>query len=83
MPVCHVISASPKPPAPGAVDEKETQAGPSGVEEGAKSGAEEEQSSHCCKVKAPRWIRACMHYRFPASIDPFTSENPIPCDYKD
>ncbi|XP_073328911.1 uncharacterized protein [Pagrus major] len=26
-----------------------------------------------CKVKTPRWIRACMHYRFPASIDPFTN----------
>uniref|UniRef100_A0A672YE16 Cyclic nucleotide gated channel subunit beta 1b n=1 Tax=Sphaeramia orbicularis TaxID=375764 RepID=A0A672YE16_9TELE len=33
---------------------------------------EEEQTS-CCKVKTPRWIRACMHYRFPASIDPFTN----------
>ncbi|XP_053175972.1 LOW QUALITY PROTEIN: cyclic nucleotide-gated cation channel beta-1-like [Scomber japonicus] len=33
----------------------------------------EEKSSGCCKVKAPRWIQACMHYRFPASIDPFTN----------
>uniref|UniRef100_A0A8C9Y8Q8 Cyclic nucleotide gated channel subunit beta 1b n=1 Tax=Sander lucioperca TaxID=283035 RepID=A0A8C9Y8Q8_SANLU len=43
---------------------------------GAESGAEEEQSSRRSKVKNPRWIQACMHYRFPASIDPFTSESP-------
>ncbi|KAK7891157.1 hypothetical protein WMY93_023120 [Mugilogobius chulae] len=24
-------------------------------------------------VQFPRWIRACLHYRFPASIDPFTN----------
>uniref|UniRef100_A0A8C4F2L3 Cyclic nucleotide gated channel subunit beta 1b n=1 Tax=Dicentrarchus labrax TaxID=13489 RepID=A0A8C4F2L3_DICLA len=64
-------------PAPAAppVDqgEKEAQAGPSGGGGGVESGVEEEQSSGCCKVKAPRWIRACMHYRFPASIDPFTN----------
>ncbi|XP_062277552.1 LOW QUALITY PROTEIN: cyclic nucleotide-gated cation channel beta-1-like [Scomber scombrus] len=40
--------------------------------EGGESEAEE-KSSCCCKVKAPRWIQACMHYRFPASIDPFTN----------
>lgn len=61
--------------------EKETQAGPSGEggegEGGEENGAEEKQSSHCCKVKTPRWIQACVHYRFPASIDPFTSENPV------
>uniref|UniRef100_A0A673XV12 Cyclic nucleotide-gated cation channel beta-1-like n=1 Tax=Salmo trutta TaxID=8032 RepID=A0A673XV12_SALTR len=27
----------------------------------------------CCKVTPPRWIRALLHYRFPASIDPFTN----------
>ncbi|XP_035645772.1 cyclic nucleotide-gated cation channel beta-1-like isoform X2 [Oncorhynchus keta] len=27
----------------------------------------------CCKVMPPRWIRALLHYRFPASIDPFTN----------
>ncbi|XP_035859143.1 cyclic nucleotide-gated cation channel beta-1-like isoform X2 [Sander lucioperca] len=68
-------------PAPGAqpVDEgeKEARAGPSGGGGrgggGAESGAEEEQSSRRSKVKNPRWIQACMHYRFPASIDPFTN----------
>ncbi|XP_075938235.1 cyclic nucleotide-gated channel beta-1 [Anarhichas minor] len=70
-------AAAPQP-APGAqpVDEreKEAQAGPSGGGGGGvESGADEEQSSSCCKVKTPRWIRACMHYRFPASIDPFTN----------
>ncbi|KAM4618196.1 uncharacterized protein ACJ7VT_007595 [Polymixia lowei] len=47
-----------------------------GSSEGAVGGerrSEEEQSKRCCKVKTPRWIRACMHYRFPASIDPFTN----------
>uniref|UniRef100_A0A3B5A022 Cyclic nucleotide gated channel subunit beta 1b n=1 Tax=Stegastes partitus TaxID=144197 RepID=A0A3B5A022_9TELE len=33
----------------------------------------EEQSNHGRKVKTPRWIQACMHFRFPASIDPFTN----------
>ncbi|GAA6229770.1 cyclic nucleotide-gated cation channel beta-1-like [Lates japonicus] len=68
-------------PAPGVQPvgggEKEAQAGPSGGGGGggveSKAEAEEEQSSSCCKVKAPRWIRACMHYHFPASIDPFTN----------
>ncbi|XP_040894094.1 cyclic nucleotide-gated cation channel beta-1-like [Toxotes jaculatrix] len=67
--------ASAPQPAPAAQPadggEKEAQVGPSGG--GVESEAEEEQSSSCCKVKAPRWIRACMHYRFPASIDPFTN----------
>ncbi|XP_069018492.1 cyclic nucleotide-gated channel beta-1-like [Embiotoca jacksoni] len=64
-------------------EEKENQAGPSGGggggggggEEGVgeESGSEEEQSSRCCKVKTPRCIRACTHFRFPASIDPFTN----------
>ncbi|CAJ1057248.1 cyclic nucleotide-gated cation channel beta-1-like isoform X1 [Xyrichtys novacula] len=70
-------------PAPGAQTveggEKEVQAGPSGEGGGGGGGGgdvmevetEEEQPSHCCK--APRWIEACLHYRFPASIDPFTN----------
>ncbi|KAK7885945.1 hypothetical protein WMY93_025566 [Mugilogobius chulae] len=46
-------------------------AGPSGeVPEKMKA---EDAESGCCKVKVPRWIRACLHYRFPASIDPFTN----------
>uniref|UniRef100_A0AAX7V852 Cyclic nucleotide gated channel subunit beta 1b n=1 Tax=Astatotilapia calliptera TaxID=8154 RepID=A0AAX7V852_ASTCA len=61
-------------PAPGAQppDENETQAGPSGGG-GVESGTEEEQPGRCCKVKTPRWIRACVRFRFPASIDPFTN----------
>ncbi|XP_059190851.1 cyclic nucleotide-gated cation channel beta-1-like [Centropristis striata] len=73
--------ASAPQPAPAAqpVDEgeEEAQAGPSGGGGGGgggvESGVEEEQSRRCCKVKTPRWIHACMHYRFPASIDPFTN----------
>ncbi|KAI9518194.1 cyclic nucleotide gated channel beta 1 [Dissostichus eleginoides] len=55
--------------------EKEEEAGPSGGRGGGgvESGVEEQQSGRCCKVKAPRWILACVHYRFPASIDPFTN----------
>uniref|UniRef100_A0A669CCD4 Cyclic nucleotide-gated cation channel beta-1 n=1 Tax=Oreochromis niloticus TaxID=8128 RepID=A0A669CCD4_ORENI len=68
----------PQPPAaqlaPGAQppDEKETQAGPSGGG-GVESGTEEEHPGRCCKVKTPWWIRACVRFRFPASIDPFTN----------
>uniref|UniRef100_A0A3Q0R2W1 Cyclic nucleotide gated channel subunit beta 1b n=1 Tax=Amphilophus citrinellus TaxID=61819 RepID=A0A3Q0R2W1_AMPCI len=62
-------------PAPGAQpldrEENEMQAGPSGG--GVESGTEVEQPSHCCKVKTPRWIQACMQFHFPASIDPFTN----------
>ncbi|XP_044212762.1 LOW QUALITY PROTEIN: cyclic nucleotide-gated cation channel beta-1-like [Thunnus albacares] len=75
-----VIHSPPQAPAPGAQpmdgQEKEAQAGPSGRAGGLDGGEEseaEEKSSRCCKVKVPRWIRACMHYRFPASIDPFTN----------
>lgn len=72
--------ASDPQPAPGAHpaigEGKETRAGASGGEGEEEDEADEWQSSHCCKVKSPRWIRACMHYRFPASIDPFTSKNP-------
>lgn len=38
--------------------------------------ATEEGSPSNRKAKAFRWIRGCLHYRFPASIDPFTSESP-------
>ncbi|XP_026166987.1 cyclic nucleotide-gated cation channel beta-1 [Mastacembelus armatus] len=68
-------ASAPQPPAPGGQSadggEKEAQAGPSGG--GVVGETEEEQSSRCCKVKTPRWIRACLRYRFPASIDPFTN----------
>ncbi|XP_034031409.1 cyclic nucleotide-gated cation channel beta-1-like [Thalassophryne amazonica] len=61
------------PPAPEALSqvegEREAQAGPSGGE----TEVEEGQAGGCCKVKTPRWIRACLHYHFPASIDPFTN----------
>ncbi|XP_070763169.1 cyclic nucleotide-gated channel beta-1-like [Enoplosus armatus] len=73
-------SAPQPPPRAQPVDggEKEAQAGPSGGGGGGggggvESGAEEKQSSCSSKVKTPRWIRACVHYRFPASIDPFTN----------
>ncbi|KAM9376106.1 uncharacterized protein KZ484_008665 [Pholidichthys leucotaenia] len=78
----HLSPAPPQPPAPQPApgtqppdgEEKEVQAGPSGSGGGGegvvKNGAEEEQSS-CCRT--PRWILACMHLRFPASIDPFTN----------
>ncbi|XP_042082144.1 cyclic nucleotide-gated cation channel beta-1 [Haplochromis burtoni] len=73
-----IITSPPQPPAPqpalGAQppDGNETQAGPSGGG-GVESGTEEEQPGRCCKVKTPRWIRACVRFRFPASIDPFTN----------
>ncbi|XP_055365814.1 cyclic nucleotide-gated cation channel beta-1-like [Betta splendens] len=75
-----IIPSPPQPPpAHPPVDggEKETQAGTSGEgdvgEEGDENEAEEKQHSHCCEVKALRWIQACVNYRFPASIDPFTN----------
>ncbi|KAF0041466.1 hypothetical protein F2P81_007364 [Scophthalmus maximus] len=81
-----VVTSPPQPAQPGAKlpDGKEARAGPSGGggggggEEGGGGGgveseAEEEQARGCCKVNAPRWIRACVRYRFPASIDPFTN----------
>lgn len=75
----HLPSAPPQPlPVDQPVDsgEKETQAGTcTSGEAGDVNGAEEKQYSHCCKVKTPRWIQACVNYRFPASIDPFTSES--------
>nr|XP_057944118.1 cyclic nucleotide-gated cation channel beta-1-like isoform X2 [Doryrhamphus excisus] len=50
-------------------DDDEEIPGPSGGR-GARE-AEEEKSSP--KVKSHGWIPACVHYRFPASIDPFTN----------
>lgn len=38
--------------------------------------ATEEGPPSSRRAKAFRWIRGCLHYRFPASIDPFTSESP-------
>uniref|UniRef100_A0A3Q3ME79 Cyclic nucleotide gated channel subunit beta 1b n=1 Tax=Mastacembelus armatus TaxID=205130 RepID=A0A3Q3ME79_9TELE len=55
-------ASAPQPPAPGGQSA-----------DGGEKETEEEQSSRCCKVKTPRWIRACLRYRFPASIDPFTN----------
>uniref|UniRef100_A0A669EJE2 Cyclic nucleotide-gated cation channel beta-1 n=1 Tax=Oreochromis niloticus TaxID=8128 RepID=A0A669EJE2_ORENI len=57
---------------PDSSDEDKTQAGPSGGG-GVESGTEEEHPGRCCKVKTPWWIRACVRFRFPASIDPFTN----------
>ncbi|XP_075326981.1 cyclic nucleotide-gated channel beta-1 [Odontesthes bonariensis] len=75
-----IIASAPQPPpaaAPLEEEEKGMQDGPSGGEGGQggemESGAEEGLSGGCCKGKTPRWIRACMHFRFPASIDPFTN----------
>uniref|UniRef100_A0A8C5N8J8 Cyclic nucleotide gated channel subunit beta 1b n=1 Tax=Gouania willdenowi TaxID=441366 RepID=A0A8C5N8J8_GOUWI len=73
-------SKAPPPAAQPAREEaKETQAGCS--EEGEKRGErgeedveeEEGQSSCCRRTKTPRWIQACLHFRFPVSIDPFTN----------
>ena len=51
---------------------------PAPPEEPKEEEIEEQQPKPrlCCKVMPPRWIRALLHYRFPASIDPFTSELP-------
>nr|XP_061826224.1 cyclic nucleotide-gated cation channel beta-1-like [Nerophis lumbriciformis] len=62
-------AASPQPaPAPEPLDEDEEPPGPS-VGKG-ESEAEEKSGP---KVKSHRWVPACVHYRFPASIDPFTN----------
>ncbi|XP_061578751.1 cyclic nucleotide-gated cation channel beta-3-like [Cololabis saira] len=67
------VITSPTQPAPGSLprdgEPADKQPGPSGVE----TVSEEAVSDRCCKVKTPRWIRACAHFRFPASIDPFTN----------
>ncbi|MEQ2185568.1 hypothetical protein GOODEAATRI_019566, partial [Goodea atripinnis] len=58
-------------------DEEERMKGGLSVSEeerrGMESGAREETSGGCCKVKTTRWVQACLHLRFPASIDPFTN----------
>uniref|UniRef100_A0A8C7ME28 Cyclic nucleotide gated channel subunit beta 1b n=1 Tax=Oncorhynchus kisutch TaxID=8019 RepID=A0A8C7ME28_ONCKI len=46
---------------------------PAPPEEPKEEEIEEQQPRLCCKVMPPRWIRALLHYRFPASIDPFTN----------
>uniref|UniRef100_A0A673XVR4 Cyclic nucleotide-gated cation channel beta-1-like n=1 Tax=Salmo trutta TaxID=8032 RepID=A0A673XVR4_SALTR len=48
---------------------------PAPPEEPKEEEMEEQQPKPrlCCKVTPPRWIRALLHYRFPASIDPFTN----------
>ncbi|XP_034542689.1 cyclic nucleotide-gated cation channel beta-1-like isoform X2 [Notolabrus celidotus] len=80
-----VVPSPPQAPAPQPAPstqstnggEREAQEGPSGEKEvegegvGVQDREVEEQAKRCCK--APRWIRACVHYRFPASIDPFTN----------
>uniref|UniRef100_A0A3P8U9I5 Cyclic nucleotide gated channel subunit beta 1b n=1 Tax=Amphiprion percula TaxID=161767 RepID=A0A3P8U9I5_AMPPE len=67
-----VIPPQPAPAAPPLNgEEKEMEAGPS-AGGGIEGGAEEEQSSHGRQVKTPHWIRGCLHFHFPASIDPFT-----------
>ncbi|XP_051808015.1 cyclic nucleotide-gated cation channel beta-1-like [Acanthochromis polyacanthus] len=76
-----VIPSPPQAPAPQPApaappldgEEKEMEAGPSsggGIENGAE---EEKRCRHGRKVKTPLWIRGCLHFRFPASIDPFTN----------
>ncbi|CAB1423462.1 unnamed protein product [Pleuronectes platessa] len=78
------IVPSPPQPAPAGQPldrgEKDAQAGPSGGrggggEEGGVESEEEEeeQARGRCNGKAPRCFLACVHYRFPASIDPFTN----------
>ncbi|KAM9807954.1 uncharacterized protein ACB057_005786 [Neosynchiropus ocellatus] len=55
---------------------EDAQAGPSTADKVSGSGdrvSAEDNLERCCKVKPPRWIRACVSYRFPASIDPFTN----------
>uniref|UniRef100_A0A8C8MAX3 Cyclic nucleotide-binding domain-containing protein n=1 Tax=Oncorhynchus tshawytscha TaxID=74940 RepID=A0A8C8MAX3_ONCTS len=48
---------------------------PAPPEEPKEEEIEEQQPKPrlCCKVMPPRWIRALLDYRFPASIDPFTN----------
>uniref|UniRef100_A0A8C6PWY6 Cyclic nucleotide gated channel subunit beta 1b n=1 Tax=Nothobranchius furzeri TaxID=105023 RepID=A0A8C6PWY6_NOTFU len=65
------IAPSPPESAQLAGEEKGLKTGGEGA--GAGSGAEEDMSGCCCKVKTPGWVRACMHLRIPASIDPFTN----------
>ncbi|XP_017274557.1 cyclic nucleotide-gated cation channel beta-1 [Kryptolebias marmoratus] len=68
-----IITSPPQPPAPEADGEEKGVPASDGGEGGVESEEEREMSKRCCKVKTPRWIRACAHLRFPASIDPFTN----------
>ncbi|XP_035983077.1 LOW QUALITY PROTEIN: uncharacterized protein LOC105931378 [Fundulus heteroclitus] len=67
----------PAPEAPPLDEEDEGMKGASSVDEeerrGVESRAEEEASGGCCRVKSTPWVPACLHLRFPASIDPFTN----------
>ncbi|XP_015229561.1 PREDICTED: cyclic nucleotide-gated cation channel beta-1-like [Cyprinodon variegatus] len=75
------IITSPPQPAPEAAlmdEEEEGIRGDSSVGEEERGGMgsreDEETSGGPSKVKTtPRWIQACLHLRFPASIDPFTN----------
>lgn len=69
----HVFHHLPSAPPQGSAPEPGAENAPSvgGIE-----SATEEGPSSSRKVKALRWIQGCLHYRFPASIDPFTSESP-------
>ncbi|XP_056138382.1 uncharacterized protein LOC130114538 [Lampris incognitus] len=74
----HAPAPPPAPATPKTQDEvnaneREANVGGSGKAIGGEREAGEVQPGQCCKVKTPWWIRACRHYRFPASIDPFTN----------
>lgn len=71
----HVFHHLPSAPPQGSAPEPRTENAQLGGEGGTENVAEEGQSSSR-KVKALRWFRACLNYRFPTSIDPFTSESP-------
>ncbi|CAB1322903.1 unnamed protein product, partial [Coregonus sp. 'balchen'] len=58
---------APTPPPPAPPEE------PKEEEREMEEQQQQPKSRLCCKVTPPRWIRALLHYRFPASIDPFTN----------
>ncbi|XP_041853872.1 cyclic nucleotide-gated cation channel beta-1-like isoform X2 [Melanotaenia boesemani] len=72
-----IITSPPEPTAPQSPPgDASLQEGPSrggGEGGGIENRIEENLSARCCKLKTPRWIRACLHFHFPASIDPFTN----------
>ncbi|XP_029697131.1 cyclic nucleotide-gated cation channel beta-1-like isoform X2 [Takifugu rubripes] len=65
-------SVVPSPPQ-GSAPEPGAESAPSGGGGGGMESATEEAPPSSRKAKAFRWIRGCLHYRFPASIDPFTN----------